>query len=522
LLPAIAVVATISAGCAGAPLEPRPDATAQRSSAEESELVRSLVSLGETALARGDVASAEERFERALALAPGSAAPRLGLARVARRRGDLVAQREWLEQAALQGGAGAAPQIALAGLEVEAGRRDRAMELLAEALERDPEAPSAHAALAGLSGRVSRRPLPGDAEAARRLAQAHPYDLFAALQWARLEAAADSAAVDAALDTLADRLWLADGDRASARAGVALLATRRREWVGRRIVWLHLYGDETVRAHEGWQMRLRLLVRGQNEGPGAVLDTVFLPASIAGFAAERASARLESIEREWADGVRRWPRDGVLAAFTERPPPRRPGSFKAGQAELLGRRMIIRLAPGETDSRTLAHEVLHLYGAVHIRDEVDSLMNPAGDSHRLDAANRRIVVLQRERRFGGGGPATDVFPYADVEALTAAYRELLALNLTFRQIGLGRALEAAETSRYHAADIASEEVALDEHFGDVARFIAMLLLYRDRPAEAALFLNGASRLYGRSTPRGREALRNSNDIHRALEARGDL
>ena len=57
----------------------------------------------------------------------------------------------------------------------------------------------------------------------------------------------------------------------------------------------------------------------------------------------------------------------------------------------------------------------------HIRAEVDSLMNPSGESLTLDAANHRIVWLQRARAFRGGGFVRDSFPFVDAAELTKAY-----------------------------------------------------------------------------------------------------
>ena len=64
--------------------------------------------------------------------------------------------------------------------------------------------------------------------------------------------------------------------------------------------------------------------------------------------------------------------------------------------------MAVRLEPREVKSRTLIHEVLHLYGAVHINPDLDSIMTPSGSSLDLDPANRAIIELLRRRRFGTG------------------------------------------------------------------------------------------------------------------------
>jgi hypothetical protein len=526
LLASILFLANV-AGCAPESkqvLAGRSSQTERAERAEESELVRSLVALAYSALDARELSLAEGRFRRALEIAPGSSAARTGLGRVALLRGDRVAARDWFEAAVGSDARSVRARVALAELESEERGQSRASQLLAEAIAEAPLDPEAHAAYARLSGPAPRAPVRQTASAARELARAHPYDLWSALQWARLalnEAPSSTAAAEAsqALAELAGRLWLADVDRRSAEQALRLLHRHHPAWRERRVVWVHVYADETVSGQVGWRMRLRGLWRGQSEGVGALLETSFLPASITRFSARSADSRLASVQVAWGREVGHWPGEGILAAFTERQAPRR-GTHQLGVADLMGRRLIVRLAPRETESRTLSHEVLHLYGAVHIRDEVDSLMNPSAGSTVLDAANYRIVRLQRDRRFRGGGFAQNSFPFVDLEELADAYRQLLRVNLAFRALGIERALDAAETSRYHGADLARKEVALDDHLGDVASFVASLFIYQDRLVQAAYFLDGAAHLYGLRTRRGAAAREHFDNVYRVLQARG--
>ena len=62
---------------------------------------------------------------------------------------------------------------------------------------------------------------------------------------------------------------------------------------------------------------------------------------------------------------------GVLALFTEARIPNRRQGGKLGVAQFLGRAMAVRLPPGVRESRVLLHEILHLFGAIHVTDEID-------------------------------------------------------------------------------------------------------------------------------------------------------
>ena len=245
-----------------------------------------------------------------------------------------------------------------------------------------------------------------------------------------------------------------------------------------------------------------------------LLDTVFVPASLQDFSSAGASDELASIDAAFARTARSWPSTGILAGFTERPPPRRSGFWRLGQAQYLGRRMLVRLEPGATESRTLLHEILHLYGGVHVAEEMDSLLNPSGSSLELDPANQRIVIALREREFGPGGLEANVMPQVDAEELTDSLTGSLRLPLHFRRLGVLAALEMRETSRFAAARGVREARELDPHLASVSRFVATLLIRQRRYAEAARFLEGAARIQGPRTSEGQLDLRRARALWR--------
>jgi hypothetical protein len=166
--------------------------------------------------------------------------------------------------------------------------------------------------------------------------------------------------------------------------------------------------------------------------------------------------------------------------------------------------------------------VLHLYGAVHINPDLDSIMNPSGTSLALDLANQQIVELSRERRFGPGGVETNVLPSVDHEALTAALAQALRLNLQFRRLGVLEALEAGESSRFAGARKAREVFALDPDLASVARFVGLLLAEQERFASAARFMEVSAQLYGPQSAEGRAARALSDAfLDRAREKYGE-
>jgi len=477
------------------------------------------VELGHEALARGEIEVAEKRFLRALEVDREGTSPRLGLARVALSRGDPDAALRFAGEVLERTPEDPAALVLLARLELSAGDEAAAREHLERALRADPVHLEAHAELALLTGRAQRRPSRDLAEALR-VAEAHPYDPWGRLQAARLLLARGKR--EEARAQLADRTWFADLAPASGMAAFRLLQRLDERWADRRVVPVHCYADESIRRSPGWEMRLRAVWASLSGSLDPVLETSFVVISLSPFSSGNAGSELESIEEAFRSSVRALPAAGIIAAFTERPVPKRRGKQRLGQAEYLGRRMAVRLEPREVKSRTLIHEVLHLYGAVHINPDLDSIMNPSGASLDLDPANQTIIELLRRRRFGPGGVEANVLPFVDQGALTAAIAQALRLNLEFRRLGVLEALEAKESSRFLGARKAREAAALDPDLASVARFTAVLLAEQERFASAARFMEAAAQLHGPRSAEGREARARAEALlRRARESYGE-
>jgi hypothetical protein len=122
-------------------------------------------------------------------------------------------------------------------------------------------------------------------------------------------------------------------------------------------------------------------------------------------------------------------------------------------------------------------------------------MNATGDSQVVDAANRRILMLTRERVFGPGGVERNLLPGLDLRAAIDAWGGALRLDLALRGPELARAV-AASGLRPGAA-------GPDPHLGDVAHWVAALLVAEGRRDEGALLLDAASALHGSQTVAGR-------------------
>jgi hypothetical protein len=331
------------------------------------------------------------------------------------------------------------------------------------------------------------------------LARDHPYDPFALLAAGEARAAAGDVA--GAVAVLERAVWLRDLDPASAGRAADRLRALAPAWRERRVVPVYLLADESVRADPAFAFRLRLLLLWASRTLDPLLGAFFAPAGVVGFDASQAPATLDAIQAAALAGVA--PNDGMLAVFTERLPPRQPrGVLQLGQAEFLGRALCVRLAAGERTSRVLVHELLHLYGGIHVAEDIDSLMNPSGSTEvQLDPMNARIVRSLRERTFGPGGIERNVFPRIDVHETAEAYLAALRVNLTFRRLGV--LAGAGPDSRRAARRRARQWKALDPHLADVASFTAMLLVRDQRPADAVDLLEVAAALYGPRSPRGR-------------------
>jgi hypothetical protein len=229
-----------------------------------------------------------------------------------------------------------------------------------------------------------------------------------------------------------------------------------------------------------------------------------MPVSIGAFESGPAPD-LDSIHRNFTRATASPPGPGILAAFTAREPPLYRSETKRGLAEFLGRRLTVRVPPRVIKSRILAHEILHLYGAVHVADEIESVMNIHGKSLNLDSLSHRTVLSIRGRSFDGRGFERDVLPYVDLHEVIDAYAAVLGANLTFREMGISEVVKEREQSRYAGRRRAQQIEHFDPHLADVARFLAVLMLSDGRRYEALVLFETASQLYGPTTAHGRQS-----------------
>jgi hypothetical protein len=484
--------------------------------------VATLLELADSAFESGELAAAEGRYERALAVQPGAVRPRVGLARVALARGQTGEARRLTEAALAKAPGHADALYVLARVERASENDARARELLWQVVRRDPHHVRAHAELEELTGRAPRE-LPSDARAVVKLVEQYPYDPWATLQAARALVDANEPAAAARL--LETQSWLAGIDAEPGFEGLRLLAQLDPQWAGRRIVAVHCYADEPIRQDPAWAMRLRLLFAQASVSLLPILDTLFLPVSVGAFQSAPAVAAqrtawpdLSVIDTAFQQTAGRIPRDGIIAVFTQRTHPRARGGVRLGHAEYLGRRLVVRLEPGEVQSRTLLHEILHLYGGVHIAEDLPSLMNPGGEELQLDAANLQIARLTRTRGFGRGGLERNVLEAVDPQEFVQVLLAALRLNLHFRKLGIQDALEERETSRVQAARQVRQAAALDQHLGDVARLVAKLELYQGYEASAARYFDIAAALYGPDSRRGQQAAQKAEQLWHRFES----
>lgn len=469
-------------------------------------LVTSLLKVAANAQAEGDLRSAERRFARVLELSPQNSTAQEGLVTIARLRGDTASQREllasWLKAHPTSSNA----SLAWAKLERKDGKIEQASSVLAAALDVHPNNPALLALQLELTGPAPSLEGLSDDDIVV-LSRQHPFDLALRLRVARLQIA--NGDLEAARDGLRRSYWLADLAPTEGAEIGQLLATIDPAFAGRKIVPVHIYADQTITSQPGWQMRLRILLRKSSAALDPLAKTHYVPYSMSSFSSKRATAKLVSLENAWLRSQRRWPAEGILLGLTERFPGRLT-SQTLGRAELLGRRAFVRLTPGATESRTLLHEVFHLYGGVHVADAIDSLMNPSGETNTIDQLNARIVALTRGRTFGPGGEAANVDPFVDSRLLVQVYIETLQVNLAFREEALGQAKATGAVSRYAAHDLARKATKLDDHLAQVSEHVSRMLV-RDRlPAKAAVYCDLAARLYGENSAKGK-ALRKRGD-----------
>jgi tetratricopeptide (TPR) repeat protein len=388
-----------------------------------------------------------------------------------------------------------------------------AVDLLRRAVVSDSTRADLHASLAKLTGPAPRADSLSPQQALA-LAEAHPYDPWALVRAA--EALEGEERNDLAVAKLQRVVWLADRDPSAAAVALTGLARLDAGWAGLRIVPVHVFADESVRRHPGWKFRMRTLWLAVSQSLDPFLRVRFVVASIQGFE----SGGLESVPLEVFDAgfdrvVSRDRRSGIFAAFTERPRPA-VRTWKQGLAEFLGSKLSVRLEPGDVQSRTLAHEILHLYGAIHVVEEIDSLMNPSGDAMSLDRRSAQILQVMRTRGFETGNFRRDVIQQIDVPKAIEAYEDALAVNLAYRRMGLQEARATARTSRARAARRARKVQKLDPHLADVLVTLARFLNLDGRPAEALPLLEAASQLYGLETRRGRAVGRDADTLRQQL------
>jgi hypothetical protein len=410
--------------------------------------------------------------------------------------------------AARAGPAAAAPRVCATRLELaaaaeRAGDAAAARAHVAEALARDPACADAHARLERLSGPAPPEPAPTELGAALRLAVAHPYDPRALVAAARSAAAADRR--DLALPLAEKVVWLGDAAPGETAEVLRLLAALEAPHP-LRAVPVHVYADAAARGEEGWRFRLRTLWSEVSASLAPLLGSRFVVLSIEPFDAPGAGADLAASFSGLAAMAA--PEHGIVAGVLGAAPAGAAAGPDAhrGAAELLGRRLLVRLEPGAAGTRLLAHEILHLYGAVHVPEARESLMNPSGDSQRLDAENRRIAGLTRERSFGPGGVERNVLPRLDRGAAIDAWGAALRLDLRLRGTELARAVAASA--------LAPGAPAPDPHLGDVARFVGALLVAEERRDEAALLFETAAALHGSRSEAGRSDAERANALRR--------
>ena len=503
-------VVALALACASAPRATAP------APAAEPELVATLIRLGDDALAAGDAERARQRFERALEAEPRSSAARVGLGRALLAAGRRDEARAEIRAGIATNPDDAGAHFALAEIAEQSGDAAGARAELERVLALDAGRIDAHVRLADLSGPAPAAPAAGPDDAIAR-GDAHPYDPRARV--AAGEALLARGDGPHAREHLESALVLADLDPASGRRAAELLRTHFADWRERRVVWVYAFADEVLRENPAWRFQLRFAWLSISQALEPWLGVRFAVAGLGTFRSEGAGFDLSPIlaaGRRQNPGL---PQQGVVAFFTGRPSPRAAGAWKLGEAELLGRVLAVRLARGEVASRVLAHEVLHLYGAVHVNPEVDALMNPSGRSLALDPWNAAIVGATSGRDFGPGGIDANVLPHADLATLIAAYRAALGANVAMRNAGVAEALEAGGGSARAAAPQARVAMQLDEHLGDVANLVAQLLVRDGRPAAAVQAWETAAQLYGPATPRGRRALQ---DARALVRTRGRL
>lgn len=497
----LAAAATLAA-CLGAPAPARAG-----------DAVETLIGVADQAMARGDFDAARASYARVLAAHPESAPALVGLGRVALVRGELQAARGFFERALAADSGAVQARVGLADVAVTEGNPARAREVLEPALADAKVALGVHARLAQLTGRAARAN-PASLDEALGLAEAHPYDPAALVAAGALLADAGRGAE--ALPLLEKAVWLSDLDPAAAHRALVLLPGLSPEWSRRRVVPVHVYADESFRAQAVWRFQLRSLWAAASAALDPLLETRFVIVSVGDFETADLGDPLEPIFRRLVEASAD-ARGGIVAGFTARPVPRVRGlTTKRGMATFLGRHLVARVPPPSARSRVLVHELLHLYGAVHVPDDVASLMNPSGGELELDAANAGVVRALRTRHFDSGVFARDVLKRIDLEEAISAYEQLLKVNLYLRQAGISEAYEKARGSRFAARRAVLRAKQIDPNLADMSRVMAQMLLAVERRVDALVMLEMSAQLYG-DTAEGRSTAAMASRLRRALE-----
>jgi tetratricopeptide (TPR) repeat protein len=389
------------------------------------------------------------------------------------------------------------------------GRRE-----LERAIAADPFDHAAHARLAELTGRAPRTPPVSLRECIER-AERHPYDpraLLRAGEW--LARAGRDAEAMGALEAVVS---LADLDPAAADAALALLPTLAPEWRQRRIVQTHVFVDAPVREQPGWRFAVRSLWLDASVALEPLLGVRFVVTALDAFDGAGFGSALEPMLAALEKGGEMQQRSGLIAWLTGAAAPEG-AAAKRGVADYLGRHLVVRWTPVGGVHRALAHEIVHLFGGIHVVEEVDSLMNVGGHSRHLDALNADIVRAIAPRGFGGGGIAADVLPRIDRRRAIEAFEAALRVNLAYRKLDLDALSAGSLRSRRPAASGLHRATALDAHMADVSSFVAKLHWVEGRRDRAVALFEVAAHLYGARTPRGREAQRLADELREALRA----
>jgi tetratricopeptide (TPR) repeat protein len=356
------------------------------------------------------------------------------------------------------------------------------------AVAADPNSDEAHALVAELTG-ASTVALPDTMGPALSLAKEHPYDTRVLVRAGEL--VARSGDEDTAVAFFEKVVWLGDVDPAATARALRRLAALRERWARLRAIPVHVFADEPVRAAAGWRFRLRTLWMLASNALEETVGVRFVPVAMGPFRSAEAKPGLADVFAAFLSELDPEPEHGILAAFTGRTPTWPLGPGEEGAARFLGRHLVVRLVAGRPEGITLAHELLHLFGAVHARGSASSLMHPEGSTLRLDAINHRIVRSTRRRQFSAGSVGENVLPWIDRGAAIEAYTDALRLGAPLEAIGLrrdgdGRFQRGPEPAR----------AGPDPELGDVARLLAALLRAEGRPDEALLLLAAAADLYG--------------------------